>query len=365
MNVNKLKNFPCFRNAQSQYELMGIVSGGFAGVRDQIYVFVGQEKVLQWIKRNKDDINLRDDAKNMSDINVRDDAKNKDDINVRDEYGETKLYRAAYAGDLEECRRLVAAGANVNIARYDGSTPLITASYYGHLSIVKLLCDHDADVNIRDKDGGTALMYASYNGHLTTVKLLCDHDADVNIRDKDGWTALMRASGYGKTDVVEYLISRGASVNDVNNNGYSALMRAAWYGHLEIVKNLVENGADKNIKNNDGDTALALVLARRNGNTALILTQDEDVMKFLRNKDDINVRDDAKKMSDINERDEYGRTKLYRAARAGDLEECERLLDAGANVNIADIFGSTPLFSVCLQECMNCCWLEDICLHVS
>jgi len=200
-------------NGQSQYELMGIVSGGFAGVRDQIYVFVGQEKVLQWIKRNKDD------------------------INVRDEDGRTKLHRAARAGDLDECRRLVAAGANVNIADDYGRTPLMRASWHGHLSIVKLLCDHGARVNGRDTWGYTALIIASLTG---------------------------------ETDVVEYLISRGASVNDVDDNGYTALMEAASGGHLEIVKNLVENGATVNIENNIGRTALALA-------------DNVDVKKFLRN----------------------------------------------------------------------------------
>merc|ERR1719245_1596439 len=103
--------------------------------------------ILACSPKSSSDVNENDDAMNMTDINENNGAKIMTDINERDEYGWTKLYRAARDGDLTRCERLVAAGANVNIADNFGRTPLIIASSNGHLSIVKLLCNHDADVN--------------------------------------------------------------------------------------------------------------------------------------------------------------------------------------------------------------------------
>merc|ERR1719245_1295542 len=155
------------------------------------------------------DINERDDAKNMTAINEKDDAINMSYINERGWRGRTKLWDAANDGDLHECERLVAAGANVNIADDHGDTPLMIASSHGHLSIVKLLYDHEADVT------AVALIRAARNGHL---------------------------------DIVKYLVENGSDINVKDNYGVTAMMYAAWYDHLEIVKYLVENGADINVK---------------------------------------------------------------------------------------------------------------------
>ena len=47
---------------------------------------------------------------------------------------------------------------------------------------------------------------------------------------------------------------------------------------------------------------------------------------------------------DVNVRDSDGETLLHKAARAGDVRECEELLSRGADTEAADKFGRTPLF---------------------
>ena len=44
-------------------------------------------------------------------------------------------------------------------------------------------------------------------------------------------------------------------------------------------------------------------------------------------------------MSDVNERDRYGYTKLHRASEDGDYEEVRRLVERGADVNIRTMLG--------------------------
>ena len=48
-------------------------------------------------------------------------------------------------------------------------------------------------------------------------------------------------------------------------------------------------------------------------------------------------------MSDVNERNEFGRTKLWYAAFEGEQENVEELVRGGADVNSGDDYGITPL----------------------
>ena len=45
----------------------------------------------------------------------------------------------------------------------------------------------------------------------------------------------------------------------------------------------------------------------------------------------------------LDKRDTKGRTPLFNAAKNGDIEEVEKLLKAGADPNITDDYGVTPL----------------------
>lgn len=74
-------------------------------------------------------------------------------INSRDKTGRTALHHAAQKGDLQEVKRLVAAGADVNIRSTSKwqTTALHEAAY--NVEIAWYLIDHGADVNAEGKDG--------------------------------------------------------------------------------------------------------------------------------------------------------------------------------------------------------------------
>ena len=50
-----------------------------------------------------------------------------------------RLLSASDKGDIEKVRKLLQAGANVNLQDKYGETPLYKASEYGHTAIAKLL----------------------------------------------------------------------------------------------------------------------------------------------------------------------------------------------------------------------------------
>ena len=64
-----------------------------------------------------------------------------------------RLVAAAREGDVEEVRRLLAAGVDVNAKDDDGAPVLISAAYQGHLPVVELLLQQieTADVILANK----------------------------------------------------------------------------------------------------------------------------------------------------------------------------------------------------------------------
>jgi ankyrin repeat protein len=63
--------------------------------------------------------------------------------NYQGPFGNTLLHGAVVSGDLHEVRRLLAAGANPNIANRDGHTPVRVAALLGHQHVYELLTRPD------------------------------------------------------------------------------------------------------------------------------------------------------------------------------------------------------------------------------
>jgi ankyrin repeat protein len=135
--------------------------------------------------------------------------------------------------------KLLNAGADVNFlvnntprARMrDGSprivfaTALMRAAFSGDIELVKLLLAHGADPKIVSKDTETVLQAACGTGfipgyskgrtpaeRLEVVKLLIDLGQDVNAADDYGITALMVAANIGDVPIIQYLIDKGADL---------------------------------------------------------------------------------------------------------------------------------------------------------
>jgi ankyrin repeat protein len=106
------------------------------------------------------------------------------------------------------------------------ATTIMRAAFSGDIEIVKLLLAHGADPHIISSDRETTLMAACGEGfingyhrlrppaeRLEVVKLLIDLGEDVNAADNYGITPLMVASNLGELNVVKYLVERGADLN--------------------------------------------------------------------------------------------------------------------------------------------------------
>ncbi|XP_071115864.1 putative ankyrin-containing lipoprotein Lxx09580 [Haliotis cracherodii] len=121
------------------------------------------------------------------------------------------LSGASRRGNLEEVKRLLSRGVDVN-CRWRGSrTPVMWAAYDGHRDVVELLVGEGADVSLVDVVGNNILHLACIGGDMETVKFLLSlHVVDIDARDKRGQTAADLARLMGHTRVADLLVSRGA-----------------------------------------------------------------------------------------------------------------------------------------------------------
>ena len=99
------------------------------------------------------------------------------------------VFSLARDGKLEELRKAINAGADVNAKDNKGATALIQAAYEGNIEVAELLLKHGADVNARNNDGCTALMFAAFDGYPEIAEILITYGANKNLRDKNGSTA--------------------------------------------------------------------------------------------------------------------------------------------------------------------------------
>jgi ankyrin repeat protein len=108
----------------------------------------------------------------------------------------TSLMRAAFSGDIELVKLLLAHGANPHIASSDRETTLMAACGTGfingynkqrthaeRLEVVKLLIELGEDVNAADSYGITPLMVAANLGDIAIVQYLADKGADLAAHD--------------------------------------------------------------------------------------------------------------------------------------------------------------------------------------
>ena len=117
----------------------------------------------------------------------------------------SELCDAAGRGDVRVMRRLLADGADPDVATADGNRALMYAAIVGSADAIALLLDAGAAVNARSGDGSSALMKAALWGHPGVVATLLAHGADATLQDTGRWTALSLALQQAHSEVITLL----------------------------------------------------------------------------------------------------------------------------------------------------------------
>ena len=279
-----------------------------------------------------------------------------------------------------------------------GLTPLLFAARSGCAGCVHSILAGGEDIDRPTPDGVTALMLAIDNFEFDTAKVLLDAGANPNLSDWWGRTALYlavdmndyipRTPAYPKSasttgiDIVRQLLAAGVDVNtqlnmhrpgrggnsqrftdDLLTTGATPLLRAAITHDHEVMRALLEHGARVDLPNVMGVTPLmaAAGIGVRNinfgSNRSPNFEGDEQVEDkaiasleiLLAAGADIDAR-----ITDIQSRtariarisgmtERGGQTALYSAAGRGWTRVVAFLVDHGADVDIVDALGKSPL----------------------
>lgn len=271
-----------------------------------------------------------------------------------------QLLAAAESGAVEEVRSLIDAGAAIEArdARKttDGRTPLMLASGHGHADALTALIAAGANVNATDEPSGqpgpgfkpcfnlggleaiedefrlgrTALMFAAAGGHIGAIRALISAGADVNYADFASCTALYQAARAGQNEAVAELLKSGAKVNARGPKGGSALVGATLSGSSETIATLLAHGAKVNVSSRDDGDPLEIVCRQKRA----------DLVKLLCTRGD--SKPDAAAFASAFT---AIMTWNFMSPPTEDqvLATIEALVEAGADVNAADPYGSTPL----------------------
>lgn len=133
-------------------------------------------------------------------------------------FGDTPLHEAAGAGNLEICKFLLEAKADVNATDNTKATPLHAAAKGGHWPVAKLLLENKADPLVVDAGGRTVLHMAAWGGNTNVIQALLKRGVDSSAKEKNGSTALDIADFLGKRDAAAVLRTQNAQAKPESKN---------------------------------------------------------------------------------------------------------------------------------------------------
>ncbi|KAH9767234.1 ank rep region domain-containing protein [Citrus sinensis] len=170
-------------------------------------------------------------------------------------------------------------------------------------------------------------------------------EIDERVKTKDGWSELHVAAAFGRTEEISSLVrmKKYESLDCRDKEGRTPLHLAVNKTSIGCAKVLLESGADKEAKGKDGKTSLHNAAANGDRRMVEMLIEmgADPTIKDDRGRSCFDVARD-KGHIEVLEVLQRGEAVLT-AARRGELEGLESLLDKGASTNYCDQYGLTPL----------------------
>jgi len=174
-------------------------------------------------------------------------------------------------------------------------TGLLAAAARGDAAEIAKLVAAGSNVNVRDGYARTPLHVAAYGGHVDAMRALARAGGDVNALERDRYDMVTIAAVADDVRTLDAALALGNRATNVTSRyDGTALIAAAHLGHDGVVRSLIVAGAPLDHVNNLGWTALIESIVLGNGGPRHVAT-------------------------------------------------LKALVDAGANVNLADRSGTTPL----------------------
>lgn len=283
----------------------------------------------------------------------------KSNINVPDNRGFTILYYtiASQKQSKEKTEYLLDLGADVNhnfghildiyIEKKDKKSikkiysltdsiipapPLIYAIRQNDKEIAKMLLEKGADINGINYFR-KPLFIAIENKNFDIFELLLDYNADITVKNYDEENILQQIENLKDKRFLAKLCKTDKNLKLKGSSGNTCLHLAAINNDYKSVKTIFKNIPEACPINEYGATPLHFACSEHKDSINL------DVVKIL-----LNNNYDVNKTTDNKETALFKATRKYKAEK---LTLIKLLIDAGADVNIADKSGHTPLMMLC------------------
>ena len=157
------------------------------------------------------------------------------DIDAVDSAGRSALWHAAYQGQTDIAKQLIARHANVSLMDNDAMTPLHAAASRCHAGVMQVLLQSGAGASAVTRDGNTPLMLAGAANCTEGLALLIAANANLNAANNQGDTALLIATSRSSENALELLLAAGAEPNVRNMRRETAAAIAARLGWADFV----------------------------------------------------------------------------------------------------------------------------------
>ena len=159
------------------------------------------------------------------------------------------LHHCTASNNVELVLKCLENGSDINQPdKLDSNTPIGVAAEFNALDVLHIYMNiKNVNVNAKNKYGSTALHIASKNDFIEFVRVLLTHELiQPRLTDEQGKMALHVAAENGHIDVVQLFLENGCvTVNSRTNYGATPLHMAIYNGEVELAHFLLTvNGVD-------------------------------------------------------------------------------------------------------------------------